>query len=899
MEDKGRARGVTTMVSRKVFAVLGLAVLTALNASAHAAAPATALVNLEIRAQPLRDALNEFGRQSGLQVVFIYTDIDGAITASPLAGRFSPQAALARLLANTELAYEFINPRTVAIRRAGTPSRDEAAPSRSSRALEDSTGSSQLRLAQDDAARSVTQRAGQSATRAGRGESDVGRFVLEEVIVTAQKRKEVLREIPQSVTVVSAATLERQQAHDLQDYVGLVPGMSLQSNARGNTRLTLRGINAGGVASTVAVYVDDVPYGSSSGLADAFFLSGDFDTMDIDRLEVLRGPQGTLYGASALGGVLKFVTTVPQTDELTASISASAETVSGGDLGYSGTGTLNVPLGERAAVRASGFYRRYGGFVDSVSGPIVGLNGEPAILDARRRDDINDVDIYGGRISGLFGLNDAVSLRVTALLQNIASAGSNVIETDPNTLEPLNDRLTFSQYHPETSDIRYRIYSAALDWDLGFASLVSASSYATLDNEFVTDFSFQFAPALTAIFGNPATRPLGAVRHQQTKTDKVTEELRLNSPDNDAFEWLVGAFFTREKSQIGRQAIRATEGITNVVATDIPLLSDALLPTTYREYAGFANATWHLAPRFDLSFGGRWSRNEQEADLTITGLINGPGQVIPDLNSAANVFRYSVAPRFEFNDTASLYARVATGYRAGGPNIVPPAAPPDTPRTYDADETTNYELGFKADWLDHALSVDIAAYYIDWKDIQLFASVNGTGVNTNGGTAVSRGVEFAARAQPLRGLTLMLDGAYADAYLTQDTPALTGGLDGDPLPYVPDWSLNLSGDYEWAVLGSARAYIGSSIRYVGEQTADFAVRTAANSLRRISSYQLIDVRAGLRTTRWSLDAYAKNVSDEATITSIQLAPVGFLPNGAIGTGINRPRTVGVSLSVRF
>src|SRR5262249_9805977 len=150
---------------------------------------------------------------------------------------------------------------------------------------------------------------------------------------------------------------------------------------------------------------------------------------------------------------------------------------------------------------------------------------------------------------------------------------------------------------------------------------------------------------------------------------------------------------------------------------------------------------------------------------------------------------------FKLNETTSLYARVATGYRPGGPNNVPPGVP-DAPHTYNADRTTNYELGLKADWFNRILSFDVAAYYIDWKDIQLFALINQVGVNTNGGTAVSKGVEFAFTSRPLPGLTLLLDGAYADAYLTKDTPAITGGLNGDPLPYVPDWSVNLSGDYE-------------------------------------------------------------------------------------------------------
>src|SRR6185437_238170 len=188
---------------------------------------------------------------------------------------------------------------------------------------------------------------------------------LEEVIVTAQKRAESILNVPQSVTVVSSEVLTRNQAYNLQDYLALIPGLSLTGDTPGQSRISLRGVNSDGVASTVAVYVDDVPFGSSSGLANGAILAGDFDTTDVERLEVLRGPQGTLYGASSLGGVLKFVTKAPQTDAFDSFINAGAEALHGGAPGYNTTAMVNIPVNPTLAFRASGFYHKEGGFIDS------------------------------------------------------------------------------------------------------------------------------------------------------------------------------------------------------------------------------------------------------------------------------------------------------------------------------------------------------------------------------------------------------------------------------------------------------------------------------------------------------------------------------------------------------
>jgi outer membrane receptor protein involved in Fe transport len=244
-----------------------------------------------------------------------------------------------------------------------------------------------------------------------------------------------------------------------------------------------------------------------------------------------------------------------------------------------------------------------------------------------------------------------------------------------------------------------------------------------------------------------------------------------------------------------------------------------------------------------------------------------------------------------------MYARVATGFRPGGPNILPPNAPAGTPTSYASDELTNYELGLKTRTEDGRFAFDIAAYYLDWKDIQLFVQINNVGLNANGGKAKSQGLEFTASANPVSGLSLTLTGAYTKAELTEDTGPIVGGLDGDSLPWIPDYSFGLNADYEWNVFTDAKAYVGGLVSYTGKRDVDFLNRDANGDVREVDAYTTLDLRTGITWDRWSIELYAKNVTDEEGITDV-VTP-GPFPNGAAGIGAIRPRTIGLSLGARF
>jgi outer membrane receptor protein involved in Fe transport len=732
---------------------------------------------------------------------------------------------------------------------------------------------------------------------------------LEEIIVTAQKRSQALADIPMSVSVISGEDLERQRADNFQDLVAMVPGFSFTSEQRGETRITLRGINTGGVASTIGVYVDDVPFGSSTGLANGAVLSGDFDTYDLARVEVLRGPQGTLYGASSLGGVLKYVPNAPSTEGFEARVQGSLESVKNGDTGYAVTGVLNVPVSDAFAVRATGFYRTDEGFIDSIGNNPIPTLTDPnvnVIEGTQVASGLNTLDTFGGRVAALFAPSEDFSLTVTALMQDIESGAPTQIDADAATLAPLNGGNVQSRYQDAFSDFAYRIYSADLEWDFGPATFESITADSSFERDFQRDAAIASGLAgvplsafLTFVFDDPTTPEiaplLSAVLPQITSTDKITQEFRLVSDDSETFEWMFGAYYTDEDSLINQEIIAVDAGTENPTA-GFPALAVAQVISTYEELAFYANASWYVSPSVELSFGARSSDNEQTARQITSGPLAGDSDFSVD--SSENPFTWSFSPRWKFSDNGSVYARVATGFRPGGPNVVPPAAPGDTPRTYDSDSLTSYEVGLKTSNASGTMSLDVAAYFLDWEDIQLFIVSNGFGVNANGGTAESKGLEVTAGFYPVDGLTLSLNAAYTDAYLTQDTdPILVGGADGDPLPYVPEWSWGAAADYEWPMRGDWTAYVGGNLAYTGDRPAGFDNRDGNGAIRDADAYTTLGLRAGILAGRWSFELYGKNVTDERGITSISAGDEAV--TGRVEMGVIRPRTFGASVGVRF
>ena len=344
------------------------------------------------------------------------------------------------------------------------------------------------------------------------------------IVVTATRRSETLQKVPMPVSVMSYHDIQREHLQDFADYTADAPGFNVVNFGAGLNELSIRGIASGSgqPSASVGVYVDDTPYGSSSVFAEGSLLTPDLDPADLDRIEVLRGPQGTLYGAGALGGVIRFITIPPDTENYSGRLEVGGSSVDGGGNGFDVHGMANLPLvKDKLAIRANVYDRTDPGFIDDA-----GLG----------RTDVNESKVRGGRVSLLWTPTDKTSLRVTALAQNLNSDGTPSEALDPATLLPVYGDL--QQRGPGgtgTFDARYRLYNATFNTDLGWATLMSSSSYSTLDslqNEDVTPLLFLGPQANGQPYGT-----LEAVTVPQTK---ATEEIRLTSPKSQTVEWLGG-----------------------------------------------------------------------------------------------------------------------------------------------------------------------------------------------------------------------------------------------------------------------------------------------------------------------------------------------------------------------
>jgi iron complex outermembrane receptor protein len=707
---------------------------------------------------------------------------------------------------------------------------------------------------------------------------------VSEVLVTAQKRSERLLTVPTPVTAVGAADLSRTQAIRLEDLVSKAPGLNLKSDRAGETVVILRGVTTGSsLSSTVATYIDDTPFGSSTTQALAGWLTPDLDPSDLQRIEVLRGPQGTLYGASSLGGLIKYVTTPPDTQAYGGRLEVDASSVKGGEDGYGVRGMANLPLvANTLGLRISAYSRRDPGFIDN---PRFGLT------------DLNETRMSGGRAALLWKPLDTLSVNLSATLQNLKGKGSSDedVTITNGSAHPTTGDLQQLRYAAEPLNVASRLYSAAVDDDLGWAHLVSVTSYSTLHQTAVVDQTITSGAALTAGFGIPN---FGFSVGSDLRLKKTTQEIRLESPANAHLEWRVGLYYTHEQT-VRDEPSSAFSSVTGApFALPAPVFF-ATLRSRYTEYAGYGDVTYHFTPRFDLSAGLRYSGNRQSFNSVIGGLASGPTTTAAQTSSDDST-TFLVTPRYKIDEDQMVYARVASGYRPGGPNTPSPAqAAAGVPLAYKPDTLTNYDLGYKAALLDHKLTLDLSAFLIDWKEIQLTTRFGGFTAAGNGGSARSQGFEGSAVWTPVAGLNLSANLAYTDAHLTQSAAGVNG-KDGDQLPNVPKWGANLSADYDFPLSGSVSGFVGGGVHYVGDRISGFVGGSPPATFARpkMPAYTTLDLRAGVNWGNYVLQVYAKNVSDERGLENIS-SEASSAYNPPFTASVIQPRTIGVALIAKW
>jgi outer membrane receptor protein involved in Fe transport len=816
-----------------------------------------------IAAQALEPALHILAKERDFQVVY-RSEVVGDLRTPGAAGELTANEALQQLLSGTGLTFEYLDEKTVTIVPAGEKD-DAAAMTKEAVALH---------TAQADDASAV------DASNTAHSAEGSQEMKLEEIVVTAQKRVERLQDVPVPVTVLSAETLVNNNQLRIQDYYKKIPGLAITPQFGGATSIALRGIDAGPGNPTVGVTIDDVPYGGSTILGNGQYVP-DLDPSDLAQIEVLRGPQGTLYGASSMGGLLKFVTVTPATDSFSGRLQAGASDVRNGDkLGFNIRGAVNVPLSDTWAVRASGYTRTDPGYIkDSVSG----------------RDGLNQTDATGGRVSALWRPSQDFSIKLGALIQDLDVLDTPEVQVGPGFGELEHGTLAGSLPGFRLDRLagyrqKSQAYDAVVSAKLAGAELTSITGYSVSTMDVSGDLR-GLASLSEALFGVAGTPTIGD--HRSTK---LTQELRFSTSITEHIEWLAGAFYTDESSK-AHEGIFATDESTGELGSNTALdldgiYLDARFPATYEELAAFTNVTFRITDRFDVQVGGRQSRIEQTYSSRSFGLFTGGTEVapalVPEVETKADAFTYLLTPRFRISPALMMYARFASGYRAGGPNTNSVALSGISSQ-YDPDKTQNYEVGIKADVLEHALSFDASIYYIDWKDIQIRASSGGLNYTLNGGRAKSQGVELAVESRPLPGMTINAWVARNIAELTEDFPpdSTTPGRSGQSLPGATPWSGNFSIDQDFPLGSLATGSVGGSWVYVGKREGGFGTLA-------LPSYTQLDLRAGARYESWTLDLFLTNVADKRGSLSGTETP------GAVSELVYiRPRTVGISVSKSF
>ncbi|SEJ73860.1 Outer membrane receptor proteins, mostly Fe transport [Sphingobium sp. AP50] len=720
--------------------------------------------------------------------------------------------------------------------------------------------------------------------------SDTSANTGAEIVVTAQKRAERLLDVPVAISAIGGEALAKQNLNRISDYFDRVPG--LQFSGQRISALSLRGVTTGGgTGPTLAILVDDVQFGSSTGGGQSPI--PDFDSSTLERIEVLRGPQGTLYGASSLGGIIKYVLKEPRLDKVSGRVEVGGTHMSDGDQGWVTRGSINLPLTDWLAVNASGFYRDDAAWLD---------NANPA---AAKSKDTNSRKVWGFRGAALIQPIDNLKFVLSGLYQKQEAVNSDLAVTSGGVPLRRNSSGAIS-YQPAYGDLtlyaldslnksKYQMYTARGELDLGGAQLNSITAWSRSDNILSNDVTSVFRPLFSLPISYGSSFANGSVSIGNADyTHKFSQELRL-SGQTTLFDWLAGGFYTIEHSGVN-QSLYLYDGSGTLA--DTPYIAAG--PSSYREYAGFADLTFHLAEGFDLQFGGRYARNKQTSASNVTTTSKAAPLFGPTrtqmVGSKDSAFTWLVSPSYHISKDMMVYARVATGYRPGGPNLESAVT-----ASFDPDRVTNYEVGFKGNIVPGLLTVDTALFQIDWKKVQL----QGTAASqlsfvTNGDTARSRGWEFATTLTPWTGMTVAGNFALTDAKLTADLPNLgTGGLvgrDGDKLPFTADFTSSISVDQRLPVNDSVEASFGATLTHVGERPGALTTTLATRPRLDIPAYTSFDLRAGLEMDQlWSLSFYVRNFFNERGVT---------LANDRNGTSVPTalyilPRSFGLTLARDF
>jgi outer membrane receptor protein involved in Fe transport len=702
-------------------------------------------------------------------------------------------------------------------------------------------------------------------------------------VVTSSKRKERLQDAPTAITALSGGTLDKLGVAQFSDYVSLVPNMSQASGGTpGFGTIILRGLYTGSqqTTNTSAVYLGESPFTASGSLSVGALVTPDPDLVDVDRIEVLKGPQGTLFGASSLGGLVRIIPRDPDLTAFSGSVRLDASKVDHGGDGYGARVSLNMPLSSSFGVRLGVFKRRDAGFVRNLQ---------------TGSDNGGQSDTEGGSVTALAQVSRDWKATLRLLTQDTNSVGSAGQDNVQLTDTPVTRDREARAFTDGPSQIRYRLAEFSTEYAMNLGTVTATVSHAESRARLQADYTPSYGP-LFAAFLPPGSAIIGDL--DVNMKSKTTAEVRFSTKRLGSFEGLAGVFYTDEKNDYGAN-ITATLP-TGPVAPPFGNILTSDTASTYREEALFANGTYYLTNDLDFGAGLRYARNTQHAVLQGTGLLSSsPDPTLFDFSDAATT--YQLTGRWRPSRDLSTFVRYATGYRPGGPQTNS-APPPGAQTSIRPDKVANIELGVKGAALDRRLTFDASIYRIDWKDVQLNGLFGGRVLLANAGRAKVDGFETQLQYNADNGLSFGANLGYNDAKLTEvdaSTAAVLGARVGDRLPGSPRLTAALFADWRFPVAEAMIASVGATVRYQGDKVSSYSDSTL-NPLFNIPSYTTLDLRAALEWSRYTLRLRVDNATDVNGYT-------GYSTNRVLPTqttipsnvSITRPRTVSLAFGVDF
>lgn len=736
---------------------------------------------------------------------------------------------------------------------------------------------------------------------------------LEEIVVTAQKREQKLQDVPMAVTAIGGAQLEQQGITQFQDLLRSVPGVSFAGTEPGQSRYAIRGVSTEASSPTVGVYLDDI---SLVSISTAFAGAIDPAFFDFERVEVLKGPQGTLYGGSAMGGAIKYVSRLPVIDETSFSAAGGFATTRGGDLSYEAEGVANIPLvAEQLALRGGVSYRRIGGYVDNVPDADTEVwtrstTLPPAPLEPTRystlstygRKDSNERDLLALRLSAKYTPNDTLTIVPAVFHQKSEKDNTDSFFTNL-------PRFQSSYRFAEPTKDEVGVYSLTVTKDFGGATLTSITAYVDREVNWDRDYSMFIGMLAPPFF------PYDSYNTSDTTTETFTQELRLSGVGfGGRLQWVGGLYYSDQDDRLLQVVSTIGAGVPFDLGTDVTYFGDQR--TDSKQLAAFGEITYEILPSLDLTLGLRYFDAEQTVNGVFDGLFNGGPSTVDNKKSREDGFTPKIALTWRATADNLLYTTASKGFRQGGPNRYntnSPLCAPDferlgidrVPDSYEPDKLWTYEIGSKNQLLDRRATVNAAVYFTDWSKIQQQVNLPTCGFQFVGnvGAAEIKGAELAIEAAITDRLTLGGTASYTDAEITKSAPGVSAQV-GQSVLDTPEWMGNVYGDYRFplgqsmeAVLRAEYQYRGSSLRQFDTTMLvtypDDSVAPVPNMTQIQDSYDIVNVNFTIFRDNWQYRLYINNLLDEAPY-------LDFMRHGGESSATTlRPRSIGVGARVSF